>query len=36
MAVLRKMLNRLDLDFMTCSLKNPKQSVDGWVAKTTV
>jgi hypothetical protein len=36
MAVLRKMLNRLDLDFMTCSLKNPKQSVNGWVAKTTV
>ena len=23
-AVLRKMLNRLDLDLVTCSLKNPK------------
>ena len=36
MAVLCKMLNRLDLNFMTCSLKNSKQSVNGWVAKTTV
>ena len=35
-AVLCKMLNCLDLDFMACSLKNPKQSVNGWVAKTTV
>ena len=35
-AVLRKVLNRLDLNLMTCSLKNPKQSVNRWVAKTTV
>jgi hypothetical protein len=27
MAVLCKILNRLDLNFMTCSLENPKQSV---------
>jgi hypothetical protein len=35
-AVLCKILNRLNLDLMTCSLKNPKQPVNGWVAKTTV
>jgi len=27
-AVLYKMLNCLSLDFMTCSLKNPKQSIN--------
>jgi len=36
MAVLYKMLNCLNLDFMACPLKNPKQLVNGWVAKTTV
>ena len=36
MAVLRKMLNCLNLNFMTCSLKDPKQLVNGWVAKTAV
>jgi len=36
MAVLYKMFNRLNLNFMTCLLKNPKQLVNGWVAKTTV
>jgi len=31
--VLYKMLNCLNLDFMACLLKNPKQLVNGWVAK---
>ena len=36
MAVLYKMFNRLNFNFITCSLKNPKQLVNKWVAKTTV
>ena len=32
-AVLCKMLNRLNLNFMTCLLKNPKQLVNRQVAK---
>jgi len=32
-AVLYKILNCLNLDFMAYSLKNPKQLINGWVAK---
>ena len=35
-AVLYKMLNYLNLNFMTCSLKNFKQLVNKQVAKITV
>ena len=31
--VLYKVLNCLNLNFITCLLKNPKQSVNRWVAK---
>ena len=34
--VLYKMLNCLNLNFITYLLKNSKQLVNGWVAKTTV
>jgi len=35
-AVLYKMLNCLNLDFMAYLLKNPKQLINRWVAKITV
>ena len=35
-AVLYKVLNHLNLNSMACLLKDPKQLVNRWVAKTTV
>ena len=32
-AVFYKMFNCLNLNFIACSLKNPKQLINGWVAK---
>jgi len=35
-AVLHKIFNRFNFNFITYSLKDPKQLVNGWVAKMTV